>query len=162
MPDFWFDANSLICAQRGPYGFDIAPGFWDFLEQKGKEDIIASSIAVYKELEEGGKDDLLVQWARKQKDNGFFIEPDLAVQTIFRQIADYVSSSYPPYNASEFLDNADPWLIAHAKVYGGIVVTFEVSAPNSKDPKIPNVGDKFGVLTLDLYQLLRELGVSLH
>ena len=161
MPDFWLDADSLIRAKRGPYGFDIAPGFWDFLEERGKEGIIASTIVVYRELQDGGEDDLL-EWARKQKDNGFFIEPDLSVQAVFRKIADYVSNNYPQYNASEFLDDADPWLIAHAKAYGGRVVTFEVAAPNSKDPKIPDVCNKFEVSTLNLWQLLRELGASLH
>jgi len=160
MTNFWLDADSLITPKNGPYGFDIAPGFWRFMEQKAAEGAITSSITVYGELEEGAEDDLL-QWAEKQKDTGFFIEPDLLVQTIFRQVADYVNNAYPQHNASEFLDGADPWLIAHAKAYGGRVVTFETSAPTSKRPKIPDVSEKFDVKCLNVYEMARELGMSL-
>lgn len=160
MPDFWLDANSLITPKNGPYGFDIAPGFWKFLEQKAAEGTIASSITVYDELEEGGYDELL-QWAKKEKDKGFFIEPDPLVQTIFRQVADYVSKRYEEYQSSEFLGGADPWLIAHAKAYGGRVVTFETSSPTSKKPKIPDVGEKFAVKCRNVYEMARELGMLL-
>lgn len=97
----------------------------------------------------------------KQKEVGFFIEPDPLVQSIFRQVADYVNENYEQYQASEFLDGADPWLIAHTKAYGGRVVTFEISAPTSKKPKIPDVGEKFDVKCLNVYKMARELGMSL-
>lgn len=66
MPNFWLDADSLITPKNGPYGFDIAPGFWKFLEQKAAEGTIASSITVYSEIEEGAEDDLL-QWAKNKR-----------------------------------------------------------------------------------------------
>lgn len=161
MTNFWLDADSLIRPKNGPYGFDIAPGFWRFMEQKANEGIIASSFTVYKEFEDYGAEDELLQWAEKQKDAGFFVEPDTIVQSVLRQIADYVNNTYPPHQASEFLDGADPWLIAHAKAYGGRVVTFETSAPYAKTPKIPDVGDYFDVKCLNVYQMARELGMSL-
>jgi len=161
MPEFWIDADSLIESKKGPYAFDIAPGFWMFLEQKAAEGIIASSSTVYKEFEDYGAEDDLLQWARKQKDVGFFVEPDTIVQTFFRQIADYVNNTYPSHEASDFFSGADPWIIAHAKAYGGRVVTFETSAPHSQKPKIPDVGNQFGVNCLNVYQMARELGMSL-
>ena len=160
MPEFWLDTNSFIEPKKGPYGFDIAPGFWAFLEQKINEGIIASSVTVYDELENGAEDDLL-QWAKQQKDAGFFIAPDPLVQTAFRQIADYINNTYPQHQASKFLDDADPWIIAHAKAYGGRVVTFETAAPNAKKPKIPDVGNQFEVYCLNIYQMVRELGMAL-
>lgn len=160
MPDFWLDADSFITPNRGPYSFDIAPGFWTFLEQKANEGIIASSILVYNELHDGAEDELR-EWAKQRKENGFFVVPDLPVQIAFREIADYVHNNYPPHNASQFLAGADPWRIAHAKAHGGRVVTFEVRAPNSTKPKIPDICDKSSVKTLNLYKLLRELGLSL-
>lgn len=159
MPDFWLDADSLIESKKGPYAFDIAPGFWKFLEQKAKEGHIASSIFVYTELE-GAKDDLL-EWAKRRKDEGFFVDPDPFVQATFREIADYVKNHYPPHEASHFLDGADPWVIAHAKTYGGRVVTSEVRAPKSAKPKIPDVCDKFVVKCLNIYEAVRKLGMSL-
>ena len=160
MPNYWLDSDSLIQPKNGPYGFDIAPSFWNFIEQKMSEEIISSSIMVYSELENGDEDELLV-WARQQKDNGCFIEPDQIVQTKFREIAEYVNGHYPQHQASEFLAGADPWLIAHAKAYGGKVVTFEVPAPGSQRPKIPDVADAFEVETLNIYTMIRELGIVL-
>lgn len=160
MPEFWLDADSLIEPKNGPYGFDIAPGFWAFLEQKANEGVIASSILVYEEFHNGAEDDLL-QWAKQQRDAGFFIEPDSLVQTAFRDVADYVNRIYPQHQASEFLSGADPWMIAHAKAYGGRVVTFEKSAANSKRPKIPDVCHHFRVKCLNMYEMARELGMSL-
>lgn len=161
MPNFWLDSDGLIRAKNGPYGFDIAPGFWTFLEQKASEGVIASSVTVYDEFEDGAEDDLL-QWAKKQKDVGFFVDADPLVQTAFRQIADYVNNRYPQHQASEFLNGADPWIIAHAKAYGGRVVTFEKGAPNSQKPKIPDICHHFEMEEcLNLYEMVRDLGMSL-
>jgi hypothetical protein len=159
MPDFWLDSNSFIEPKKGPDGFDIAPGFWAFLEQKAAEGVIASSITVFHELEDV-EDDLL-QWARQQRDKGFFKEPDALVQTGFRQIADFVNKSYPQHQASYFLSKADPWIIAHAMAYKGRVVTLETASPISKRPKIPDVANQFDVKCLNIYQMVRELGMSL-
>ena len=162
MPEFWIDSDSLIESKKGPYAFDIAPGFWKFLEQKISEETIASSVTVYNELEDYGAEDDLLQWAKQQKDAGFFITPDPLVQTLFRQIADYVNNTYPQHQASKFLDDADPWIIAHAKAYGGRVVTFEKSAPNSQKPKIPDICHHFEMEEcLNLYEMVRKLGMSL-
>ena len=160
MSDFWLDADSLIRPKNGPYGFDIAPGFWSFLEHKATEGIIASSITVYGELMEHEEDDLQ-KWAQQQKKVGFFVDPDPLVQTAFRKVAEYVNRTYPQYQASEFLNDADPWIIAHAIAYGGRVVTFETAAPSAKKPKIPDVANQFEVKCLNIYQMARELGMSL-
>ena len=160
MPNYWLDSDSLIRTKNGPYGFDIAPSFWSFIERKMDEGTIESSSMVFSELENGDEDDLLV-WARKQKDKGYFIEPHEIIQSIFREIANYVNQNYPPFQASEFLKGADPWIIAHAKAYGGKVVTFEVPAPSSNKPKIPDIAAHFNVETLNIYQMGRELQIVL-
>jgi len=161
MPEFWLDTDSFITPKNGPYGFDIAPGFWSFLEQKANEGIIASSRLVYDELHDGAEDDLRA-WADTRKDCGFFVEPDEQVQAACHRIADYVNANYPLHQAAEFLRGADPWVIAHANAHGGKVVTFEVAAPNSQKPKIPDVGRAFGVEAVNLYEVLRELGASFN
>jgi len=125
MSDYWLDSDSLITAKNGPYGFDIAPSFWTFIERKMNAGMISSSSFVYDE------------------------------------IADYVNRNFPQYQAADFLDGADPWLIAHAKAYGGKVVTFEVSAPSSTKPKIPDIAKVFDVVTLDIYRMIRELQIVL-
>ena len=159
MPEFWLDTDIFIRSKNEFYSFDIAPGFWTFLDQKVAGGIIASSRLVYDELHNGAEDELR-EWAEARKDSGLFIEPDSDVQAAFQDIANYVNANYPLHQAAEFLSGADPWIIAHAKAHGGRVVTFEVSAPRSQKPKIPDVGSAFGVKAMNIYEVLRELGAS--
>lgn len=63
------DANVLIQAKNGPYGFDIVPAFWNWLDQQVSNQTIFSSIMVYKELSEGN-DDLAV-WVKNVMIQGF-------------------------------------------------------------------------------------------
>jgi hypothetical protein len=159
MPEYWLDSDSLMEPSKGPYHPQIAPKFWTFLEQKGREGIIASCLRVYGELQEGQGE--LAKWATKVSGAGFFVAPDASVQAVLGQIAEHVNNGYPPHRASKFLDGADPWLIAHAKAHGGRVVTFEKRVdPTSRKPKIPNVAEIFGVKTLNIWELLLELDFS--
>jgi len=58
----------------------------------------------------------------------------------------------------EFLQGADPWLIAKAMVNGAIVVTLESFNPhNRKKFKIPNVCNHFNVPCLSTFTLLNQL-----
>ena len=56
MRKFCLDTNILIQAKNGPYGFDIAPTFWELIDQKFGEHIIYTSSLVYKELADGNDD----------------------------------------------------------------------------------------------------------
>lgn len=117
---------------------------------------------VLQEIEDGCKDDdnpdELLIWARKQE-WVLFLEPNNLVQQMNRQIADNVSNNrrFPPWQVQRFLKGADTWLIAHAKVLGGKVVTFEKTEPNSRKPKIPDIADQFGVQCINLHKMLDEL-----
>ncbi len=139
MFDFWLDADSLIRPSAEGYRFAILPKFWVFLEEMAKQQVIVSSVRVLDELEakSDNPDELLV-WARKQK-GSLFLEPDKDVQEVFQRVVDKVMSTprYYPQHVHEFLGDADPWLIAHAKVLGGKLVTFETPQPNSHKVKIP-------------------------
>ena len=160
MADFWLDADVFIESKNGLYGFDLVPGFWQLLDQKANEGVIASSTMVYHELVDE-VDDELTQWARERRDSGLFVEPDTIVQATVREIADYVQENYLPFQAAAFLNGADPWLIAHAKVDGGRVVTYETRVPsNSTKLKIPNVCEAFDVIYVRVVQMLREIGAS--
>ena len=102
------------------------------------------------------------EWARERRATSMFIEPDLDTQVAFQEVAQHVSERYEPNQARKFLDVADPWLIAHAIASGGKVVTQETRAgENSQRVKIPNVCDAFGVESLNMYDMLRELGATI-
>lgn len=161
MFDFWLDADSLIKPYREAYSFDRVPKFWKFLEEKAKEQVIVSSDLVLRELEEGCSDkkhpDELLVWARIQR-GVFFLPPTESIQQMVGQIGTYVESNaqYAPWHIQDFLGGADPWVIAHAKILGGRVVTFEKSAPNSKKVKIPDVAARFSVNCISLWGMLDE------
>ena len=159
MPDFWVDTDSLVTPSRGPYRFATLPKFWEFLEQKASEEVIASSELVLKELI--GNGDQLEEWARRQQGT-FFLAPDQAVQEALRQIAESVTRNkrYADHHVAYFLKGADPWIIAHAKALGGRVVTFEKPEPTSTKPKIPDVAGEFNVKCISLWDMLTELHAS--
>jgi hypothetical protein len=155
----WLDSDSLITPSRGPYRFTTLPTFWDYLEQKANEQVLASSEFVLIELT--GNGDKLEAWARHQQGT-LFRSPTQDVQNAYSQVVNSVNNNgrYAQHQISRFLSGADPWLIAHAIVEGGRVVTFEKTEPNSRRPKIPDVGREFGVRCINIYDLLAELGAK--
>ena len=156
MRRYCLDTNVFIQAKNGPYGFDIVPAFWDWIDQQVASGIIYSSTTVYSELEDG--DDELASWVRERRESGLFAEPDTIVQQRFREIAEYVESTYPRHESQEFLAKADPWIVAHGKAEGSVAVTHEILVPaNSSRVKIPNVCVHFGVEYINPYVMLREL-----
>ena len=158
-PDFWFDTDSFVTPSRGPDRFSTLPRFWEFLELKASEQVIASSELVLNELLRS-KDELAA-WAKKQQGTLFLI-PDQDVQGVFSQIAENVKNNkrFAACQVDKFLKDADPWVIAHAKALGGRVVTFEKPEPTSTKPKIPDVADDFDVKCINLWDLLTELHAS--
>ncbi len=153
------DSDSLMRPKDGPYKFELLPQFWEFIDRKSIEGVIASSIFVYQEIMDAYEDDPLRRWAEARSGPPLFQEPNEAVQRCLNEVADFVNGNYRPEWASKFLKGADPWLIAHAKTQGGKVVTFEqLVGPNAKEPKIPNVCRGLGITDpIDTYQMLVEL-----
>ena len=152
----------FIEGKKGPYGFDIAPRFWELIDEMIEGGRISCPTRVLRELLDGQDD--LSAWARERRNSGLFIEADPAVQEASAQVIQLVATHYPDNQARRrFLDRADPWVIAHARVDGGTVVTSENRVPdNSVQVKIPNVCDQLQVQvrSINVYQMLRELGVA--
>ena len=152
----------FIEGMKGPYGFDIAPRFWELIDEMIEVGRIACPTRVLRELLDGQDD--LSTWARERRNSGLFIAAEPAVQEASAGVIQFAVTRYPDNQARRrFLDRADPWVIAHAGVDGGKVVTSEVRVPeNSGQVKIPNVCDQLQVpvRSINVYQMLRELGVA--
>ena len=160
MPDYWIDSSVFIHAKNGQYGLDVAPEFWADLDRMNDMGLVASTTLARDELMRGN--DELADWARERGATAMFVEPDEITQTLFRKVAQHVRDRYEANQAAKFLDVADPWLIAHAMASGGKVVTQEIRVPeNSQKVKIPNVCDFFGVESMNMLQMLDELGASI-
>lgn len=159
MPDFWLDTNCFIEPSNGPYAFDLVPQFWDFLDAQSKTGTISSPIMVFNELHDETVGELHA-WAGARRNMGLFAEATAEVQAAFKEVADFVVANYPPEQATEFLDGADPWLVAHARAQGGLIVTHEaLVGQGAKKPKIPNICQAFGLEPpIKVWEMLRRLG----
>ena len=161
MPRFWLDTNVFITPKNSYYSFDIAPGFWTFIDEQAEAGEIAVPALVYDELV-GKSDDELSEWARDRRGGPLFVQPSSSVQSALTQVADYVTSRYEPNQAADFLRGADAWVIAHAIAEGGRVVTLETKvSPSSTKAKIPNVCERFDVEWIPMFEMLRELRMRL-
>ena len=160
MPRYWLDSNVFIEGFKGPYAFDIAPRFWDLIDEMIDGGRLSCPVRVYDELQDVQDD--LARWVQERRQSGLFVEPGPVVQEEFRAIAAYVMQRYPDNQARRrFLDRADPWVIAHARATGSSVVTLEPTVSRtSQQVKIPNVCDRLNVRWVNTYNMLRELGVS--
>ena len=158
MPQYCLDSCFFIDAKNGFFGMDFSPKFWEWVDDQIAKDIFTSPVAVHDEL--GNGHDKLAKWAGDKKDNGYFVMPSREVQKLVTEISDYVMT-HPIYAGQwieKFLDGADPWVIAHAKVEKLIVVTNEVVVGHdSTRPKIPNICKLHSVQCIDTVQLFRAL-----
>lgn len=159
---YLLDSNVFIQAKNGPYSFEIAPGFWKWLESLSIEQSFLTIKEVRNELIE--YDDELKDWIASFP-LSHFIEEDLTIQSNMRVITNYVvtNSAFKPHHKNDFLAKADPWLIATALTRDYVVVTQEKKAgPNTTKVKIPNVCDYFGVKYIDVFELMKIKKVELN
>lgn len=70
-------------------------------------------------------------------------------------------SRYRDHAGAKFASGADGWLVAYAKVHGGVVITNEQPRPESRaEIKLPDVCTQFNVWYKDTFLLLRELSLQ--
>ena len=155
------DSNVLIEAKNRYYAFDIAPGFWEWLEAAHAAGEVGSIEAVKAELI-GGNDELSA-WA--QTNSSFFEPIDQATTVHFPALTAWaVSRPFTPAALAEFAGNqADYQLVAHARGHNHVLVTHERPDPNSrKRVKIPDACAAIGATCLDPFEMMRRTGAKLE
>ncbi len=85
---YLLDANVFIEAKNRYYAFDIAPGFWAWLDRAHQHSLAVSIDAVRDELRNGS--DELADWARDNA--GFFRSIDQATTNHFAALTAWASS----------------------------------------------------------------------
>lgn len=150
---YLIDTNIFIESKNTFYGFDICPGFWDWLSKTN----IVLSIDFVKEEILHGKDDLS-EWVKKTLPESFFMDADKEIQESYREIASYVQGLSFTQNAkNDFLSVADGWLIATARVRGMSIITHETFDAKIKSKvKLPNIAHHYSVACLKIYDVLRK------
>ncbi len=155
---YLLDANTLIEAKNRYYRMTVCPAYWTWVQRSYGAGVVSSIEPVGVELRRGN--DELAEWARNQA--GIF-QPvtDEATQQAFVQVAAHVASQAPGMKIGaleEFLDGADPWLIAKAMtMQGSVIVTHEqFNLQLRRKYSIPNVCQHFGVGWIDTFELLSQ------
>jgi len=158
---FLVDANVLIEAKNRYYAFDIAPGFWRWLENAHSRGSVCSIERVREELLE--KDDELSRWARGHRDF-FFPLDDRAAQVFSKLSAWAQSQKFTDDARSAFAEGtADFMLVAHASAHFCTVVTHEKAGTGSrKRVKIPDACAALDVPCVDTFDMLREERATLE
>lgn len=151
---YLLDANVFIESKNRFYGFDICPGFWDWLTLRHSGGHVFSVSQVGSELVAGT--DALADWA-KLRGQAFFLEPDPKVLPSLATVSKWVTSQqFEPAAISNFLQAADYYLVAQAHAHGHTVVTSEVPADSVRKIKIPNVCVGLGVRYVNTFEMLRR------
>ena len=159
MTRYWLDASVFIEAHNRTYPIGIMDSYWKWMAGQISNGVIVCSKAVFREIVDGHEcQDELAKWFQNRKSNGLWFAPNQAVQVQVGLISDYVFSKYKQHQALDFSDGADPWVMAHAFVDKGIVVTQESSLrPDAHKTRIPDVCKHFNVPCIDGIKMLRDL-----
>lgn len=149
------DTNVFLEADKRYYGLDFCPMFWTWLRKHEKEGNLYSIRSVYDELK--GYGDELANWVRQHNDY-FYSESDEKCQENFIHIVNLCQSQYDLNHRKNlnFLDSADPWLIARAMTDGSTIVTEEKYKNEAKKIIIPNLCRELGVEYINTFELLRK------
>lgn len=152
------DSNVFIEAKNKHYGFDFAPGFWDWIEAKHNEGVLCSITEVKREIDD--KQDELTTWAAAHRN--LFRATDASVQSSLQGVAAWANSgSFTQAAVNTFLDAADYTLVAYAHAHQYTVVTHEGSDPHARRRIfIPDACAAFGVDCINTWEMLRAEGVQ--
>lgn len=147
-----FDTNVFSQLFRSYYP-DIFSSLWRLFNQLVVDERITSTREARRELEDYG-DQELQSWLKTIKE--LFPTPTAAEAQF---VAEIFTVAHFQQNIEEKKllkggKNADPFVIARAKVLGATVVTLERERPNSA--KIPNICKHFGVACVSLEEFMRR------
>ena len=157
---FLLDANVLIEAKNRYYAFDIAPGFWQWLDRAHSAGLACSIEPVGAELRAGN--DQLATWAAGNP--AFFRPIDQPTTTHFAALTTWAASrQYTPGALAGFTGNsADYLLVAYARAHQLTVVTHERPSPQARARiLIPDACVAMGVSYADTFAMLRSTGATL-
>ena len=129
------DTSSLVEACDVLYPMENFPSLWDEIEELIRNDRLKMSELVF---EEAMGNEILRNWCDEKGLQSFLeLKVDESVQSIVRTIL----SKYPGMlKVKKNKSGADPWVIALAMQYPGVVVvTEEKSTSDRLHPRIPDV-----------------------
>lgn len=153
---FCIDSSSLMTAMRETYPIATFPGLWKKMGESFKSGELISTIIVYDEIEHGG--DELAKWAEVYKAHFLKVEEELLQEVAI------ITTNFPTLiDHTNPREQADPYLIAMAKMTKGTVVTEErLVGENARIIKIPNVCKSLEISSIKLIQMIKVLNWKFH
>jgi hypothetical protein len=161
MGRYWVDANVFIWGNREPYPLPGARAYWNWFEGQVDSGKIITHWKCVKEVTDGEKRDdpeLIVQWVKTRKHKLTAPADTAQIGALVGQMCQYCYNKFGSAKTIEFTKGADLWLIASAKLDQGTVVTQESA---KKLLRIPTVCEEFKVRYISVYQMNRELNMTL-
>ncbi len=148
---FTLDTNILIGLNR-KYPRDIFPALWTRIEASVSAGESCICEAILREVRRGGDD--LHRWAKEL--TGFVCATTDAELITVAEIA----NAHPDWVQGQ-INEADPFVVAHAKAEQSTIVSDENrKGPNTEDKnqKIPNIADDHNVQTIKFFDYVRHNG----
>jgi hypothetical protein len=146
---YTIDASSLVQLQRH-YPREVFPGIWGRMEELADDGGVFLPRQAMLEIERYS--DGLAPWAKGL--SGFVQEATAAEVAIVGEI----SAAHPGWVVDQ-KNEADPWVVANAAVFGRTIVTEESrkgAGTPDRNLRIPNVADRYGLRSLKLLELASE------
>jgi len=149
------DTCSLTALPR-VYPADIFRPVWDKIEGLIDEGALISCEDVFLELE--AQDDQLHDWAKQQKEKGFFLPLTIDIQARTKEVL----KSHPNLlDLKKRKSSADAFLIALALICDATVVSEEKPSGGPEKSKIPDVCAYYSVRCITLIEMLRDADFKL-
>ena len=146
------DTSAILDGWSRYYPPDVFPDLWDKrLDHLIAKGALRATEMVLQELER--KHDEVYQWA-KQRD-ALFIPINEEIQT---HVSEILTKSPRLIDERSGRSNADPFVIALARMNGCAVLTGEKPTNRPNRPKIPDVCDAFGIRWLSILEVFRQEG----
>lgn len=143
------DTSVFIESWVRHYPIDIFPTLWDrFAEMIEKGNFVSPDEV---QVEINKKDDGLAEWVKQHSKLFYLLDGPLqnATSEVMADFALLVDSA-------KGRSQADPFVIALAKINGGIVITEERNSGTLEKPKIPFVCNHYGITCINTIELIRR------
>lgn len=140
----------------------MAESFWKWMSSRVEEGVIVCPRRVYQEIAENEEhQDALAKWFQSRRNRGLCVPSSKEVQDQVGIVNSYVFERYQSHQALAFSKGADSWVVAHAIIDHGIVVTQESSLqPQALKARIPDICKYFNVPCMSRLQMLRALSAK--
>lgn len=152
MADHCFDTSSLVECWLGRYRRDIFASMWANLEGDVEAGRIRCPEDVFRETSK--HDDGLHEWMKDQGEK-LVVPLNEDIQKATREVLGLFPNLV---KQSRGRNQADPFVIALARVEGLVVVTEESPVSSDNKPKIPRVCEHFGVECVNVLGYVQRRG----